>query len=172
MNKLREWAVTEAEQRELAEILAEMGYDRASRTWKCPPADRSSLSNAAIGAACIAGACLIAAIIPAPPHLPISLTPFYLGVAGAVGLGAFLRRRNTGWYAFAFVLPAIYLDASVAALVWIALTVAAFAVIASIGNRRELDLGHRPRSRAPSRPLPFSRRGAPPAALYGSTRHA
>jgi hypothetical protein len=29
--------VTESEQKELAEILAEMGYDRASRTWKSSP---------------------------------------------------------------------------------------------------------------------------------------
>ncbi len=164
--------MTETEQQELTEILAEMGYDRASRTWKPPRADRPSLSNAAIGAACIVGACLIAAAIPGPPHLPISLTPFYLGVASAVAIGAFLKRRNIGWYAFAFALPVIYLDASVAALVWTALTVAAFAVIASIGTRRGLDLGRLPRSRAPSRPLPSSRRGAPPAALYGSTRHA
>ncbi len=167
-------AVTEAEQQELAEILAEMGYDRASRSWKSRPSDRPSLSNAAIGAACIAGACLVAAAIPGPPHLPVSLTPFYLGVAGAAALGVFLRRRNAGWYAFAFALPAIYLDANVAALAWIALTVAAFAVIASIGqgNRLGRDLGHLPRSPAPSPPLSSCRRGEPPAALYGPTLRA
>ncbi len=94
--------------------------------------------NAAMAGSCIVGACMIAAAIPSPPHLPVSLTPFYLGVASAITLGAFLGRRNTGWYAFAFALPAIYLDASVAALVWIALTVATFAMIASIGSRENL----------------------------------
>ncbi len=167
--------MTEAEQQELAEILAEMGYDRASRTWKTPLDDRLSLSNAAIGAACIGGACLIAAAIPGPPHLPVSLMPFYLGMGTAATLGALLGRQYVGWYAFAFTLPVVYLDASVAAVVWTALTVAAFAAIASIGCLRDRwggAPGHRPRSPAPSRPLPSSRRGAPPAALYGSTRHA
>ena len=109
-----------------------MDHQRGSHTW-----GRAG-ENVFVGGGCIVCAHLIAAAIPGPPHLPISLTPFYLGVASAVTLGAFLERRNTGWYAFALALPAIYLDASVAALVWTALTVATFAVIAAIGSRRDI----------------------------------
>lgn len=95
-----------------------------------------SLSSVTLAAVCIVGACLLSAVIPGPPHLPVSLTPFYLGVAGAVSLGSFLGCRNTGWCAFVFALPVVYLDASVAAMVWTALTVIAFAAIASIGTPR------------------------------------
>lgn len=167
--------MTETEQRELAEILAEMGYDRASRTWKSPPVDHPSLWNVAVGAACAGGACLIAAAIPAPPHLPISLMPFYLGVACAVTLGSLIGHRRIGWYAFLFALLPVCWDARVAEPVWTVLTVATLALIASIGSRRDRrgpSQGHRPRSPAPSRPLSSAHRVALPAAPYGLTRHA
>jgi hypothetical protein len=156
--------MTEAEQRELAETLADMGYDRASRTWKTPAADRASLSKLAIGAACIVGACLVATVIPGPPHLPISLTPFYLGVALAA-------RLKSGWFAFALTLPAIYLEANVAELPWLCLSVAAFAVIASISRQGDAP-GRPPGFQAPSLPSPSSPHAALPVAPYGSTLRA
>jgi hypothetical protein len=152
--------MTVAEQQELAEILAEMGYDRASRTWKRQPFNR--LSSWLISAACIGGACVLAAFIHSSQQLPISVVPFYLGVASAVWLGG----RKSGWYAFAMTTPVICLAATVAELSWLGLSVAAFVVIASIPrqDRHGGAPGHQPGSRAPSRPLSSSRRVAPPAA--------
>jgi hypothetical protein len=157
--------MTEAEQQELAKILAEMGYDRASRTWETPAADRASLSMLAIGAACIVGAYLIATVIPGPPLLPISLTPFYLGVALAA-------RLKSGWYAFALTLPAIYLEAGVAHLPWLCLSVAALAVIASVSRRQGDAPGRPPGFQAPSLPLPPSPHAELPVAPYGSALRA
>lgn len=117
---------------------------------------RPVLSSVAVSAACIVGACLIAAVLPSPQHLPVSLTPFYMGVAAAVTLGAFLRCRNAGWYAFALALPAVYLDASVASLAWVALTVTTLAAIAAI--RSFLDLLEKPTL--------LSGRGAPKPPQY------
>jgi len=169
-------AVTADEQRELAEMLAEMGYDRATRTWNQPIIEHRKWSvrvgkNIVMGAACIGAAWLITSALPGPPHLPIGLAPFFLGVALAAKLGC----RKTGWYAFGLALPAFYMDASVACLPWIALAIATLAVIASIRSRRDRP-GRDPRrqstvpARSPS--SPSFRLDGPPSAPFGSTTGA
>lgn len=166
--------VTESERRELAEILKEMGYDPASKTWMMDRLSRPSawiriVDNILIAAASIGVACLTTMAITGPPHLPISMVPFYLGVAAA----ARLRGRLAGCSALALTLPAFYFNARVAELPWLVLSLMTLAVIATMGGRDGLDRVPRrqPRSRIPSQALLSSHPAAPPATPYRPTLH-
>lgn len=162
--------MTADEQRELAQMLAEMGYDRATRTWKAPPVDRRKQllkigKNIVMAGASVGAAYLLTSVMPGPPHLPVSLVPFYLGVALATRLGC----RKTGWYAWIMALPAFYMDENVACLPWLTLAVVTLAVIASIGTRDRPGRGpaRRPLSPPQSQPLPSGPADGPLAALFG-----